>query len=287
MASNVFTPQLRFRWLATLLLAILSLLPLVTALRYGIEAAPDTPALNYTVALLSSKETDPSTAHFARCGGVLVSARSVLTSARCIQNETAQTLSIRAGSRNRMVGGALVPVSQVTIHPEYNSTTWDYDIAVLTLENDSAVHEGNATPARIGSYSSLFHDPRTTQGPDAGPVSGTAALYGWGLYNYSDAAFPETLLTLPSAVFVRQDLCADIWHYIRNITARMICDYPGNERASWEGDRGGPLVDERSGEVLGLLSFSILETDLTQVVPEVSTSLEAVWGWVEGVVVWD
>ncbi|RDW92972.1 S1 family serine peptidase [Aspergillus mulundensis] len=273
--------------MAALILAVLSLSTLGTALRYGTEAPANAPATAYTVALLTSAETNPDAANFARCGGVLVSARSVLTSARCIENSTAEALSIRAGSRDRTAGGAVVPVSEITVHPQYDSSTWDYDIAVLTLQDDAAVRVGHATPAIIGSYSSLLADPTITEGPGAGPVSSTGALYGWGLYNYSDTAFPSNLLTLPGVIFVRHDLCADIWHYIRNITDRMICDYPGNERASWEGDRGGPLVDERTGKVLGIMSFSILETDLHQVVPEVSTSLEAVRGWIEGVVMWD
>jgi len=67
------------------------------------------------------------------CGGVLISRYVVVTAAHCVRfNQVGQ---VRIGSSFRDRGGYTRRIRRIVVHPNFNQTTFDNDIAVLTLRN--------------------------------------------------------------------------------------------------------------------------------------------------------
>lgn len=68
------------------------------------------------------------------CGGVLISARTILTAAHCSEHENLTAYSVRAGSLDWASGGTVVGVSKIVTHPDWNITLADSDIALWYLD---------------------------------------------------------------------------------------------------------------------------------------------------------
>lgn len=91
--------------------------------------------------------------------------------------ETLSTLRVRAGSSTHGSGGELRPVAAAYVHDKYNSTTYDYDIAVLKVEPNFEVGLVKIQRAFL---------------PNAGyyPKSGTILkVAGWGIVGVSIVSF--------------------------------------------------------------------------------------------------
>lgn len=233
---------------------LLSIAQPIHALVGGTEAPAN--AAPYAAALLSSDDA------FHKCGGVLITPRAILTTASCVQNQTSATLKARIGSSDRTTHGTVVNFNKIIQHPKYSTKSWDYDLALLTL---SETAPDNVPVAVIGDFSAAIG-------------SGTI-MYGWGLKNYSDTEFPKRLQQL-AAIGITDAWCAKEWTNRHSITNRMVCDWPPVEKASWEGDNGGPVVDTVNGSVVGLISFSIYDTDLKKALPDVHTNLNYFKSWI-------
>ncbi|KAF7496206.1 Trypsin-4 [Sarcoptes scabiei] len=68
------------------------------------------------------------------CGGSILSASFVLTSASCVDGNEPQDLSIHYGSTHRTYGGKTAFVEQIFPHPQYTPTSLDNDLAVLKIK---------------------------------------------------------------------------------------------------------------------------------------------------------
>ncbi|GBP51874.1 Trypsin-3, partial [Eumeta japonica] len=64
------------------------------------------------------------------CGGFIVSKDYILTAAHCSQNVDPSTVVLRAGSTWRK-NGTIIPIAEVTPHPEYDNPAFDKDVAVM------------------------------------------------------------------------------------------------------------------------------------------------------------
>jgi trypsin len=67
------------------------------------------------------------------CSGALISNRHVLAAAHCIADSTATNWQIRIGSDTYDSGGSLVGVTGIHIHPQYDASQLQNDVAVLDL----------------------------------------------------------------------------------------------------------------------------------------------------------
>ncbi|XP_017494861.1 PREDICTED: trypsin theta-like, partial [Rhagoletis zephyria] len=69
------------------------------------------------------------------CGAALIAPRTAITAGHCVYGfkDRPQLFRIRYATLYRN-SGAELPVSRIILHPYYNTSTFDYDVAVLCTE---------------------------------------------------------------------------------------------------------------------------------------------------------
>ena len=158
----------------------------------------------WMVALTSS--LDPKD-HF--CGGTLVASRYVVTAAHCVAAfSSPSAVWVRVGDHDLATTGETgvertVAVSRIIVHPGYDDTTKDNDVALLHLAEhlDLATY----TPACIAESGETF-------------AGDTATVYGWGTVEYGgDRA--HKLLEVDVDVVTNEECGAAMHH----ITESMLC----------------------------------------------------------------
>ncbi|KAJ6133949.1 trypsin-like cysteine/serine peptidase domain-containing protein [Penicillium sp. IBT 18751x] len=213
-----------------LLCSILMVAHSASAIVGGSDAsAGDAP---FTVAIISSGIFGDAYI----CAGSLISSKSILTTAGCVDGSSASSLKARIGSLEHVAGGKLNQVVKVIKHPNYNTNTQDFDYAVLHLMN--AVTD--IKPAVIAEKAALTGAP--------------IKLYGWGSTAKLLDEKPRALQQLDTT-FISADDCESAWSDVNPVTLRMNCDAaPEKDQGSCNGDQGGPVVNE-SGELVGIMGY--------------------------------
>ncbi|PSU32010.1 S1 family peptidase [Photobacterium lutimaris] len=208
------------------------------------------------------------------CGGVVISTDAVLTAAHCIRNgsETAKPENVRVwvGITSIFSAGSMnsVSVREIVLHPNYNSSRFANDIAILKLS--STLPDG-ALPIRLASAD---EQQRADQAFANGWVSDgerqpNLLVSGWGSTDANDSSSGATRLQQTVLSGVPDNICNSMWG--RNINSSeagiFLCAgsvSPTLGRDSCFGDSGGPLVwqdplaaaDSDFGlRLVGLVSF--------------------------------
>lgn len=196
-----------------------------------VAGAGDNP---FQVALLSRSVANNFDAQF--CGGSLVKANVVVTAAHCVHGASASQIDVLAGTRSLSSGGTRHAVSSISIHPSYNNTTLDYDVAVLTLSTSAS---GLPLATVIG----------TTDVAD-----GTNLLVtGWGNTSTSGTSYP-TELRKAITPRISTTVCNGSKVYRGAITDRMFCaGYLAGGIDSCQGDSGGPIA--QGNTLVGVVSW--------------------------------
>lgn len=193
----------------------------------------------WQVALIRGAQAPGSRAQF--CGGSLIAANVVVTAAHCVDNaivrSNAQRVHIVAGTTSYAQGGERLEVSNIFIHPQWNSNTMDFDVAVLQLKQ----------PSTLGTPVSLGTQPVTV---------GDAWVSGWGATTENGQGSPNLLAAkLP---LVQDSVCAESQSYGHDFLPSMLC--AGLKEGgidSCQGDSGGPLVmgTGQSEQLVGVVSW--------------------------------
>ncbi|XP_021947033.2 chymotrypsinogen A isoform X2 [Folsomia candida] len=167
------------------------------------------------------------------CGGTLINSQFVVTAAHCFTNLTTSQIisqvSVLLGTSSiasNVTSRSIARLSAVNIHSQYNSTTFDNDIAVLKL----------AVPVK---FSSTIRPICLTQ--KGAPFNGSKAIVvGWG--TAKKASDPKTA---PGQKWLREAVMQVI-PKCPGGTRRMICALglsPSvNVSSPCFGDSGGPLM---------------------------------------------
>ncbi|XP_061765406.1 serine protease 27-like [Nerophis ophidion] len=185
--------------------------------------------------------------HF--CGGSLINKEWVMSAAHCFFSNDPSGLSVSLGRLNLQ---GINPnevsriVDTVILHPDYNSVTFDNDIALLRLLSPVTFTD-YIRPVCLAASSSNF-------------ISGTDSwVTGWGRIQEGVLLpSPQTLQEVEVPV-VGNKQC-NCQYGVGSITDNMICaGLLEGGRDACQGDSGGPMMSEQNSIWIqsGIVSFGV------------------------------
>ncbi|KAF7699179.1 ST14 transmembrane serine protease matriptase a [Silurus meridionalis] len=172
------------------------------------------------------------------CGASIISDRWIVTAAHCVQNEGKLKLA-EAGSWEVYLGlhsqkqtdkAEKRYLQRIIPHPNYNEFTFDYDIALMELDNP-VTFKDTIRPICLPSSSYVF------------PVGKPVWITGWGATKEGGSG--ATVLQKAQVRIINSTVCDSLMN--GQITSRMTCAgvLSGGVDAC-QGDSGGPLSSANS-----------------------------------------
>lgn len=206
------------------------------------------------------------------CMGALTTYRSIVTAAHCFAGfeDVALSDDVRIGGI-RLFDGFLVDIEKIVVHPDYNPTTFENDVAVITIKNAPAP----ATFARNGLVLARL-------GYRGRVKTGTAVRQsGWGATNVNVTQDnPNRQTVAVSTTLLQQDMLINDMNECNQMVKDVIqidetnnpvthlCGSIRDNVAICSGDSGSPVFTKtttRTGRafyyVEGVVSFSYEGTD--------------------------
>jgi secreted trypsin-like serine protease len=218
-----------------------------------------------------------SDSHF--CGGIVINQDWIITAAHCMNGETPSEVSIVVGDWQRSATDAENPVrqkldvSEIVVHPDYNTRTMQNDISLV----------------RVASPITFSEDLQPVCAPDADNLYTYAksVCSGWGTLESGGACCPD-ILQYVSLNITTNEFCNDQYGLVVDrIFEDMICasdNIGGTERDSCQGDSGGPLVVKGQDglfSVVGIVSWGI---GCASGYPGVYARVSVFLDWIAGVI---
>lgn len=172
------------------------------------------------------------------CGGSLIRKNWVLTAGHCVGGRISKVY-IGLHDQNSKGGAEAIAPKRIIRHPRYNSSTVDYDFALIELASDSSY-----PPIAINTEElAISEDPAQRM------MSTTA---GWGETSQVRPLGAADRLQRVDVPLVTAATCNAA--YRNQITDRMICaGYAEGKKDACFGDSGGPLTMTDANGVRGLI----------------------------------
>ncbi|XP_016836998.2 serine protease 76 isoform X1 [Nasonia vitripennis] len=170
-----------------------------------------------------------------RCGGTLVSSRTVVTAAHCVHDQNDLKV-VRLGEQNlRQTDGAVVdyPIQKKIVHPNYEPDTSENDIALLILDEDVQFTD-RIRPICLPVSDDLRKRDFVRNFP---------FVAGWGRTQFGGSG--SSVLLEAQVPVVDAATCKAQYRSVMNtvIDNRVICaGYPQGGKDACQGDSGGPLM---------------------------------------------
>ena len=185
------------------------------------------------------------------CGASIISQNWIVTAAHCfMMSEKPEDYTLTVGDFE--IGAhegheQKMQIEKIVLHEQYDSSNFDYDIALIKLSNPISYTE-RVKPVCL---------------PPAGldvNVGTKCWVTGWGKLDES-GSFPKRLYQAEVPIVDRQD-CANTYlqHHGYTITDRMRCaGFDKGKVDACQGDSGGPLVCEKDNTwyLMGAVSWGV------------------------------
>ncbi|XP_046623672.1 trypsin-1-like [Neodiprion virginianus] len=195
------------------------------------------------------------------CSGALITELWVVTVASCVHRNGATNLTVRFATTIASTGGEQLEVRFVIVHPDFDSISYDYDIALLKLRVPLQFGDGKL-PIVLPSSEYEIADETA------------ANVTGWIMDTQGN---PASQLTVVSTPTVNQTICKSSLPAFKDLLDSMLCAGHMNADAEvCQGDLGAPLVHEEI--LVGILSYGLGCTVPT--FPTVYTRIDSFVTWI-------
>ncbi|XP_036228983.2 serine proteinase stubble [Bactrocera oleae] len=188
-----------------------------------------------------------------RCGGALINENWIATAGHCVDDLLISQMRIRVGEYDFSHVQEQLPyiergVAKKVVHPKYNFFTYEYDLALVKLEQ----------PVEFAPHVSPICLPQT----DSLLIGMNATVTGWG--RLSEGGTLASVLQEVSVPIVSNGICESMFARAgrqESIPDIFVCaGYENGGHDSCQGDSGGPLqVKSADGRffLAGIISWGI------------------------------
>lgn len=124
----------------------------------------------HQVSILRADNDEPDRVHVG--AGVIISSEWILTAAHVVK--PSESYTIRFGSKNLWMGGEVQNATYAIIHPEYNETTLNNNVALVKIPNPLTLSAGGLRAIRL-------HRNEDSSEEEDRLVGVRSRIAGWGL----------------------------------------------------------------------------------------------------------